>query len=228
MVCRRLTVCSCRWQRDLSGSLWGATLHERDGSWGSAGGLPVAERPRAPAAGASVAGRSGRFRGAVNHRDLVAIHDHLRTELKQIERAVHEVASGGMTPGEARTLINATTLRRNQWALGAFCASYCRLVTMHHSVEDAYLFPTLAVSEPSLQPVLDRLEAEHVVIAGVLDSFDRALVDLVRRTDDAGSAGDGIAGIATLATELSNLLRSHLAYEEDELAEGLGRMSGPI
>ena len=207
-------------------------MPERDGNWGSAGGLPVTERPHAPATDPSAAGRSGGFRGAVNHRDLVAIHDHLRSELEQIEGAVHEVASGEMTPGEARTLINATTLRRNQWALGAFCASYCRLVTMHHSVEDAYLFPTLAVSEPSLQPVLDRLEAEHVVIAGVLDSFDRALVDMVRRNGDPEpgdpASGDGISRIATLATELSNLLRSHLAYEEDELADGLGRMSVPI
>jgi hypothetical protein len=218
-------------------------MPERDGNWGSAGGLPVAERPKAPTTDPSPSGRSGGFRGAVNHRDLVAIHDHLRTELTQIERAVHEVADGAMTPGEARTLINATTMRQNWWALGAFCASYCRLVTMHHSVEDAYLFPTLSVAEPSLQAVLDRLEAEHVVIAGVLDSFDRALVDLVRRSGDAlpsdaepgdaapGDAGNGdaeMSRIATLATQLSDLLRSHLAYEEDELAGGLGRMSSAI
>ncbi|MGS0688277.1 hemerythrin domain-containing protein [Nakamurella sp. GG22] len=204
-------------------------MSERDGNWGSAGGLPVAERPSAPATDPSAAAaRSGGFRGAVNHRDLVSIHDHLRTELGQIEAAVQEVASGVMTPGDARTLINTTTMRQNQWALGAFCASYCRLVTMHHSVEDAYLFPTLAVAEPSLQAVLDRLEAEHVVIAGVLDNFDRALVDLVRRADDAGPGGDGLSRIEALARQLSDLLRSHLAYEEDELADGLGRMSGPI
>lgn len=207
-------------------------MSERDGNWGSAGGLPVAERPRAPTADVSaVAGRSV-VRGGVNHRDLVAIHDHLRTELGRIEIAVQQVVSGELTPGDARTLINTTTMRQNQWALGAFCASYCRLVTMHHSVEDAYLFPTLAVSEPSLQAVLDRLEAEHVVIAGVLDGFDRALLDLVHRPDEPGSGdlsgGDRMSGIATLATELGNLLRSHLAYEEDELADGLGRMSGPI
>ena len=52
------------------------------------------------------------------------------------------------------------------------------------------MFPALASGEPSLQPVLDRLEAEHLVIAEVLDRFDRALVDLVREDDaDAGSAG---------------------------------------
>ncbi len=204
-------------------------MPERDGNWGSAGGLPVTERPSAPATDPSAAaGLPGGFRGAVNHRDLVAIHDHLRTQLGQIEAAVQEVASGAMTPGDARTLINATTMRQNQWALGAFCASYCRLVTMHHSVEDAYLFPTLGVAEPSLQAVLDRLEAEHVVVAGVLDNFDRALVDLVGRADDAGSGNDGMSEIESLARQLSDLLRSHLAYEEDELAGGLGRMSGPI
>ena len=114
------------------------------------------------------------------------------------------------------------TLRQNHWTLGSFCASYCRIVTIHHAVEDTHMFPNLAGVAPALQPVLDRLEAEHQVIAGVLDRFDRALVDLVREDDGAvGPTRAGTAEIGALADELGDILLSHLAYEEDELAEGL-------
>ena len=91
------------------------------------------------------------------------------------------------------------------------------------------MFPALQEVEPSLEPVLERLGAEHEVIADVLDRFDRALVDLVREQDGAELPGrSGAAEIAALAAELNNLLLSHLAYEEDELADGLARMPAPI
>ena len=38
----------------------------------------------------------------------------------------------------------------------------------------------------------------------------------------------GTAEVGELADELSGLLLSHLAYEEDELVAGLARMPGPI
>lgn len=195
---------------------------EREGNWGSAGGLRVQDRPRAvpaqypPAEGAGGAGNRD------NHRNLVAIHDHLRSELEQIGEAVSQVAAGELTPVAARSLIARMTLRQNHWTLGSFCASYCRIVTIHHAVEDTHMFPGLATAQPSLRPVLDRLEAEHLVIAGVLDRFDRALVDLVREDEVIAVPGRaGTVQIGELAAELGDILLSHLAYEEDELVEGL-------
>ena len=35
------------------------------------------------------------------------------------------------------------TMRQNDWALGAYCQSYCRLVTTHHTIEDQSMFPHL-------------------------------------------------------------------------------------
>jgi len=154
--------------------------------------------------------------------------------LVQIGQAVNQVAAGELQPEAACSLIARMTLRQNHWTLGSFCASYCRIVTIHHAVEDTHMFPNLAGVAPALQPVLDRLEAEHNVIAAVLDRFDRALVDLVREDDGSvGHAGTGgrlggtngrVGGtneISALAAELGDILLSHLAYEEDELAEGL-------
>ncbi|HYN72945.1 MAG TPA: LLM class flavin-dependent oxidoreductase [Nakamurella sp.] len=205
---------------------------ERDGNWGHSGGLPVTQRPRAQVAqGVDGVPNPGLPNpgGRDNHRNLVAVHDHLRSEMVQILQAVSQVSAGELAPGEARSLISRMTVRQNHWTLGSFCASYCRIVTIHHTVEDGHMFPALQEVEPSLGPVLERLGAEHEVIADVLDKFDRALVDLVREQDGAGVPGrSGAAGIAALAAELNDLLLSHLAYEEDELADGLARMPAPI
>ena len=73
------------------------------------------------------------------------------------------------------------TIRQNNWTVGAYCASYCRILTQHHSMEDVSIFPHLRSSEPGLAPVLDRLVEEHHVIHGVLESVDRAFVDVPRR-----------------------------------------------
>jgi hypothetical protein len=211
---------------------------ERDGHWGNAGGLPVQDRPRVTPLAESRSRDS-----AGNHRNLVAIHDHLRGELRQIRGAVEDVASGELDPGAARGLINRMTMRQNRWTLGSFCAAYCRVVTIHHTIEDSHMFPALASHAPGLEPVLERLEAEHEVIADVLDRFDRALVLLVQEEDEDGRTplslplseassrehiADGPAEIRLLAGELSDLLLSHLGYEEDELEQGLGMLTGPI
>ena len=99
---------------------------------------------------------------------------------------VDQVAPRHLDAGGARSAINPMTMRQNDWTLGAYCESYCRIVTGHHTLEDAAIFPHLR-REPELAPVLDRLAEEHVVIHGVLEGVDRALVDLSgsRRTPRA-------------------------------------------
>jgi hypothetical protein len=201
---------------------------ERDGHWGDAGGLRVQDRPRAPRLDPPEPTGVGAPAGPDNFRNLVAIHDHLRAELEQIGQAVAQVAEGELTPAAARTLISRMTVRQNHWTLGSFCASYCRMVTIHHAVEDAHMFPSAVAVAPQIKAVVDRLEAEHQVIAGVLERFDRALVDLVREEGPAGPGPAGIAEISDLATHLGDILRSHLTYEEDELVGALALMPSPI
>ena len=197
---------------------------ERDGHWGAAGGLPVQDRPQPPRLDPPAAAPSF----PDNVRNLIAIHDHLRSELEQIDQAVRQVAEGALTPADARSLISRMTVRQNHWTLGSFCASYCRIVTIHHAVEDAHMFPGVRAAAPQIGAVVDRLEAEHHVIAEVLDRFDRALVDLVREDDPAGTGDRGIVEIGSLAEHLGQILRSHLAYEEDSLGQALTLMPSPI
>jgi hemerythrin-like domain-containing protein len=171
-------------------------------------------RPRLPGDEAGAVTATGREA----QQTLLAVHEHLRQELAQIQEAADAVAQGRMDPAAARSLINRLTMRQNYWTLGAFCAQYCRVVTLHHTIEDQHMFPALQREEVSLAPVLDRLHWEHEVIAGVLERFDRALVAMM---SDAAE----VAGVRRVADELSDALLSHLAYEEDELLPALGRSS---
>jgi iron-sulfur cluster repair protein YtfE (RIC family) len=148
---------------------------------------------------------------------LVDVHDHLRAELVQLQDVVDQVQAGRMSGADARSSINEMTMRQNDWTMGAYCASYCRLVTQHHGMEDAAVFPHLRSSDPALAPVIDRLEYEHVVIHDVLERLDRALVGHINDPDD-------LTGLQAAVDLLSTSLLSHLSYEEDELVEPLGRL----
>ena len=154
---------------------------------------------------------------------LVDIHDALRSELAQVRDLLDQVRRGHVGVGAARSVINTMTMRQNSWTLGAYCESYCRIVTGHHTLEDHSVFPHLRRSEPGLGPVLDRLEHEHDVIHEVLEEFDRALVRLV----DDGAAGrsgdDALAAVQQAVDLLTDTLLSHLAYEERELVGPLSR-----
>jgi hypothetical protein len=147
---------------------------------------------------------------------LVDVHDHFRAELATVLDLVEQVAAGTRDPGGARSAIHAMTLRQNNWTVGAYCASYCRLLTTHHTLEDISLFPQLRAADPALAPVLDRLAAEHHAIHEVLERVDRALVALV-------SAPGGLAELRAAVDLLSDALLSHLSYEERELVEPLAR-----
>jgi hypothetical protein len=147
---------------------------------------------------------------------LIQVHDHLRSELAQIRDLICQVRDSETGVAEARSAINRMTLRNNSRTLGAYCASYCRIVTWHHSLEDQAVFPHLRAREPGLGPVLDRLASEHEIIHTVLEDVDAELVALLRNPGD-------FSRLHQAADLLSDLLLSHLAYEEAQLVEPLAR-----
>ncbi|HEX2131686.1 MAG TPA: LLM class flavin-dependent oxidoreductase [Actinophytocola sp.] len=172
------------------------------------------ERPAGPAPEVdAVYTDSGRAGG----RHLIQIHDHLRDELARVRALVAQVADGTLDAGAARSEINEMTMRQNNWTLGAYCESYCRVVTVHHSIEDQSFFPQVRRADPRLAPVLDRLSAEHRVIHDVLNRVDAALVATVT---DSG----GIGALSDAVDLLTDTLLSHLSYEERELVEPMARL----
>lgn len=159
--------------------------------------------------------------GRAQQQLLRSVHAHLRDELAQIRDVVAQVVDGETDAGAARHLINDLTVRQNYWTLGSFCAAYCRVVAIHHTIEDQTMFPGLASRVPSLAPVIERLSHEHEQIAEVLVALDDALVAMV--TDSPG-----LAQVQARAEELSAALLAHLAYEEEQLLPAIGRLTDRI
>jgi hemerythrin-like domain-containing protein len=171
--------------------------------------LDESTRPRAvkqPDAPVTPAGRRGQL-------TLVAIHNHLRHEMRNVVRAVESADADA-----ARSLVNAMTMKRNYEALGAFCGNYCRLLNIHHSIEDRHMFTEIGVADPTLELVLTRLGQEHEVIHEILVNLDNALV---RMTCDP----DQVPAVLDEVHRLDAALTSHLDYEESELLEPIGRLS---
>lgn len=149
---------------------------------------------------------------------LIDVHDGLRQELEQLRGLVAQVEEGTAGADEVRSHINRMTIRQNNWTLGVYCETYCRVVTGHHTLEDSSVFPHLRRSAPELGPVLDRLGDEHEVITELLERVDQSLVALV------SGEQDGLAKVRQAVDLLTDALRSHFSYEERELVEPLARV----
>lgn len=187
-----------------------------DNDFGQADGDGAQDGMAPPAEDSAItaAGREGQ-------QMLLAVHAHLRQELQQLLTVMRDVAEGRTTAGAARSHLGDMTMRQNYWTLGAFCAAYCRVVATHHAIEDARMFPDLRAADASLGDVIDRLGAEHEVIAGIIDDIDAALAAMVAdesRLDDAQQVVD----------RLAEVLLAHLDYEETKLLGPIGRLSIPV
>lgn len=95
--------------------------------------------------------------GQAQARHLVEIHDHLRLELTRVRELIAQVRGGTLGADRARAAVNGLTMRRHGWSLGAYCASYCRVVTQHHTIEDRALFPYLRGRDAAVGRLSDAL-----------------------------------------------------------------------
>jgi alkanesulfonate monooxygenase SsuD/methylene tetrahydromethanopterin reductase-like flavin-dependent oxidoreductase (luciferase family) len=151
-------------------------------------------------------------------RHLIDVHNGLRAELGRLREILEQVAAGDSDPAALRSFFNRMTIRQNHWTLGAFCESYCRAVTAHHTIEDQSVFPHLARGDARLRAVLERLGQEHETIAAMLDRVDEALVKLVSEEPHA-------LGLVREAVDaITDAMGSHFSYEERELVEPLARL----
>ena len=156
-------------------------------------------------------------RDEVLYAELIWVHDHLREGLA----AVAELADRTSRGEDADTLVaEVAGLARDSalWRLRSHCLYQCRFVHGHHSLEDALVFPAVRRTDPSIDAEVDRLEADHRVIADLLHSVE----------DAAEGLGDGLPGARDrLAGALERLqvdLRDHLGREEALLRPVLRRM----
>jgi hypothetical protein len=175
--------------------------------------LDEASRPTTsePAPGVSFTAQ-----GALVGRHLVEVHEHYRGELRELRGLLERVAQGATTAGQARSELNQFATRANNWTFGGLCQRQCMALGEHHLTEDGSVFPHLRHRQPSLQPVLDRLDAEHYVIGEVLEDIDAALIHLAHHPTELGPISEAV-------DLLTDTMLSHFAYEERELIAPLAQ-----
>lgn len=157
-------------------------------------------------------------RGRAMHGMLLAVHALIRRDLDLIQGLATQVLDGVHADDLRRQL---QSLKRGSmlWRLQVNCLRYCSFVHAHHNAEDADFFSELRDINPAINPVIDRLQAEHRRVSDDLDAVEAAANGLA--DDDGGRARRAV--VEALQTLRENLV-AHLEYEELNLEATVRRV----
>jgi hypothetical protein len=140
--------------------------------------------------------------------------------------------AAGLPADEISAAIRTLATGGPLWQLRINCLQYCRFVHSHHHAESVMLFPELRRADPALNPVVDKLEADHVHVSGLLEDVEAAVRGLRLAEDhgapehddasrnDSATENDGAPRqrlVAALDTLSADLL-AHLQYEEEQIS----------
>ena len=147
-------------------------------------------------------------RGQWMYEALLTVHAHIRRDLDFIEELAAQ-AVNGVDAEDLRRQVHALKRGSMLWRLQINCLRYCSFVHSHHGAEDADFFTELRETNPAINPVIDRLQAEHRRVSDDLDAVEAAATAL--GDDDGQQARTAL--VDTLRALRENLL-AHLDYEE--------------
>lgn len=154
-------------------------------------------------------------RGAGQH--LRMVHDHLRDNMKTLGKLIERANAGSVSRAEISAETNDMAMVANYRRFGNLCGQHCGIVNTHHSIEDAHVFPALAMQGAGFRAIANRLTAEHVVVHELLERLVDALNALAAeptpgRFEDA----------RTVYHALERVLLSHLGWEEEAMGDAMG------
>jgi len=147
--------------------------------------------------------------------ELRWVHDMIRRDLATLRRLA-EAVRDGLPPFEAVATIQELATHGPLWQMRMNCLRHCHFVESHHLAETHHLFPRLRRINPALAPVIDKLDADHVVVAGHLEEIETAATAL----GELGTPEQRSRLIDSLET-LSRDLLTHLDFEEEHISPTL-------
>ena len=160
-------------------------------------------------------------RGRAMHGMLLAVHAAIRRDLDLIQGLATQ-ALDGVDAEDLRRQLDELKRGSMLWRLQVNCLRYCSFVHSHHNAEDAGFFSELRATNPDINPVIDRLQAEHRRVSDDLDAVETAATALA--DDDGQQARTAV--VDTLQALRQNLL-AHLDYEELNIAATVRRVGDP-
>jgi iron-sulfur cluster repair protein YtfE (RIC family) len=174
--------------------------------------LDDATRPKAPnLSGVTAAQRA-------HGRRLSIYHRHHLKELARVRDALDRLQARASAAGEVTERIAGMTMVENYRRFGALCGEGCALLHMHHSIEDAHIFPVVR-THPAMRAVVDRLSAEHRTVHALLVRLMEVTQGLDRPDPEA------LAAARQVFDALERVIVSHFGYEETALEEALGLLA---
>jgi hypothetical protein len=144
--------------------------------------------------------------------ELTWVHDMIRRDLAKVRVLAADVAAG-LPAEDVRAGLASLATNGPLWQLKINCLQYCRFVHSHHHAESLLIFPELRRTNPALNPVVDKLEADHARVSDLLDEVEAAAQALSLR--DEGSVRPRLVeALQSLAVDLLD----HLRYEEEQIS----------
>ena len=156
--------------------------------------------------------------GRALYDELLLTHGAIRRDLNTLQRLAEAVMTG-LDPSDLHAELHRLETTGPLWQLKVNCLRYCRFVHGHHDFEDRAWLPSLREADPSLGPVVERLDEEHRRIAVELDDVEAAAAALT----DVDS-GDTRRLVVDALNALAGDLSEHLAYEELSIGPTLRRV----
>ena len=139
---------------------------------------------------------------------LLTVHALIRRDLDLV-RGLATQALDGVHAEDLRRQLQPLKRDSMLWRLQVDCLRYCSFVHAHHNAEDADFFSELRDTNPAINPVIDRLQAEHRRVSDDLDAVEAAANGLAH--EDSRQARQAV--VDTLQALRENLI-AHLEYEE--------------
>lgn len=151
-------------------------------------------------------------------RQLAAIHRHYLMEMGRLGAVLQRIEAGDAPPEHLKRIILSLDMAENLRAFGSLCGQGCRMLQMHHDIEQSDMFPRLEAAGGGLfVRIVAKLRAEHEVVHELLIRLDAAADALIEDPSEAN-----FETAAATFRKLEEVIRSHFGYEETELAEALG------
>lgn len=150
-------------------------------------------------------------------RHLAMIHEHFRGQMLFLRKIIDQAGTGDSTPADIQAEVEKLPLLENYRRFGNLCGQHCRVIEMHHMIEDQAIFPELSSKNKAMKNVVDRLIAEHGIVHELLTKLVDALNSLITAPE-----AQSYARTVEIYTTLETVLLSHFNYEETQLSDALG------
>jgi iron-sulfur cluster repair protein YtfE (RIC family) len=157
-------------------------------------------------------------------RGLQLIHDYHLEHMNEVRRLMDDIATGEKSGAALRDAIASMPMLENYRLFGNLCGRECHLLSLHHSIENASMFPYLReAGGEELRQVIDRLGQEHEIIHELLLALHATAVQAVQQP-----GAETFAALKAAFLALDRVVRSHFGYEQEELEEALGFYDVPV